>query len=95
MHSGLLLVSENQALPSANAKQKQKRSKSTQQLPYKGGLRIEDTRTLIEASQTTVPTEAAATAEVPNQAVKPPKKAQSRCSGCNKLGHNIRNCPNR
>lgn len=87
-----LLAKEYLALRAANAKQRQKRTRSTRQIAHDGSLNAQEFRALIEATESAIPTEAVATAGVQNQANTPPRRAQPRCSGCRETGHNIRNC---
>jgi hypothetical protein len=75
MQGAVLLARENQDLRTANAKQRQKRTRSTRQLVHEGGLSVEEARTLIQRRETLVETEAVTPAETTNQASTQPIRA--------------------
>ena len=93
IHNSVLLAEENRALRAVNAKQKQKRSRSTRQLPHNTALSATEARTLIQATQGPIEAEASTTVEMTNQASTQPKRAPPRCSGCGMIGHKINRCP--
>jgi hypothetical protein len=93
MYSVVLLAEENRALRAINVKQKQKRLRSTRQLPYDIALSTEEARTLLQASQNHVEAEASTTTEMTNQASTQLNRASPRCSGCGGIGHKINRCP--
>jgi hypothetical protein len=93
MHSAVLLAEENRGLRAANAKKRQKRSRSTRQIPHDTGLSASEARTLIQASQNHVEAEASTTAEMTNQASTQPIRALPKCSGCGEIGHKVNRCP--
>jgi hypothetical protein len=93
IHSAVLLAEENRGLRAANARKKQKRSRSTRQLPHDTALSAAEARTLIQASQQPVEAEASASTEITNQASTQPTRAPPRCSGCGGIGHKINRCP--
>jgi hypothetical protein len=93
MHSAVLLTEENRGLRAANAKQRQKRSRSTRQIPHDAALSATEAHTLIQATQQPVEAGASTTAEMTNQASTQPIRAPPRCSGCGGIGHKINRCP--
>jgi hypothetical protein len=92
IHSTALLTEEVRGLRATIANLTRKRTLSKRRISHNSSLAAHETSTLIESPQSAVQTDAVATAQVSNQAVKPPKRAQARCSGCGETGHNIRNC---
>jgi hypothetical protein len=92
MHRTMLLTEEVRGLRATIANLTRKRTLSKRRISHNSSLAAHETSTLIESPQSAVQTDAVATAQVSNQAVKPPKRAQARCSGCGETGHNIRNC---
>jgi hypothetical protein len=98
MHSATLLSQENANLRAANEKKRQKRQRSTRQIPCEEGLTVEEGQKL--AKQLNQPVEGDGVGshgqgELPNQAIQPPTRAPPRCSGCREIGHRINVCKNR
>ncbi|KAK5787481.1 hypothetical protein VI817_009978 [Penicillium citrinum] len=93
MHSAVLLAEENRALCAANARKKQKRSRSKRQIPHDTALNTIEARALIQASQYPVEAEASVSTEIANQASTHRIRAPPRCSGCGVIGHKINRCP--
>jgi hypothetical protein len=93
MHSAVFLAEENRALRAANARKKQKRSRSRRQLPHDTALSATEARALIQASQQPAEAEAANSMEIINEASTQRTRAPPRCSGCNIVGHKINRCP--
>lgn len=98
MHNAALLAKENADLRAANEKKRQKCTRSTRQIPHKGGLTVEEAMQLIQ--QPVEPVEHIQ--PPPAGPVEPPilppptvKRAPPRCSGCKNIGHSITWCPSR
>ncbi|KAJ5735363.1 uncharacterized protein N7483_000488 [Penicillium malachiteum] len=92
LHNTALLAQENANLRAANEKKRQKRSRSTRQVPCEQGLTVEEGLQLL--TQLELPVEAPAVephtqVELPIQPNQPAPRAQPRCSGCREVGHRI------
>lgn len=93
MQGAVLLARQNQDLRAANAKQRQKRTRSTRQIVHEGGLSVEEARTLIQDRGNPVEAEASTIAETTNEASTQSIRAPAKCSGCGEIGHRINKCP--
>ncbi|KAJ5234886.1 uncharacterized protein N7469_004054 [Penicillium citrinum] len=98
LHSSALLAKENADYHTANEKKRQKRNRSTRQIPCEEGLTVEEglqlgqqLKSLDEAIQVDSHTQS----ELPNQAAVSATRAPPRCSGCREIGHKINACKNR
>ncbi|KAJ5731126.1 uncharacterized protein N7483_005634 [Penicillium malachiteum] len=92
LHNTALLAQENANLRAVNEKKRQKRSRSTRQVPCEQGLTVEEGLQLL--TQLELPVEAPAVephtqVELPIQPNQPAPRAQPRCSGCREAGHRI------
>jgi hypothetical protein len=97
LHNSALLAKENDNLRTANKKKRQKRTRSKRQIAH-GGLSIEEGLQL--AQQPIQPVEANKEVshrevDLPNQPVRPARRAPPTCSGCGQIGHRITSCKNR
>jgi hypothetical protein len=98
MHSTALLEVETHKLRAAHEKQKQKRQRSTRQIPNEGGMTVQEGQEAIQqATQVIEPPVAPPAAQQPAPILPPPpvRRRQARCSGCQGVGHSITWCPNR
>jgi hypothetical protein len=98
LHNTALLAQENANLRAANEKKRQKRNRSTRQIPCNSGLTVEEGLRLVR--QLDQPVEATAVVshtqgELPIQPDRPATRAPPRCSGCREIGHRINTCKNR
>jgi hypothetical protein len=98
LHNTALLAQENANLRAANEKKRQKRNRSTRQIPCNSGLTVEEGLRLVQ--QLDQPVEATAVVshtqgELPIQPDRPATRAPPRCSGCREIGHRINTCKNR
>jgi hypothetical protein len=98
LHNTTLLAKEKDDLRAANKKKLQKRTRSTRRIAHKGGLTIEEGLQL--AQQPIQPVEADEVVsheavDLPNQPVRPARRAPPTCSGCGQIGHRITSCKNR
>lgn len=95
MHSAAILAKENQDLHAANERQKQNRTRSTQQIPHEGGLSIQEAHELIDVpiemqiARTMVPSDHR------TPALQPPRRKPPTCKKCGEEGHRSDHCPNR
>ncbi|CEJ62228.1 hypothetical protein PMG11_10734 [Penicillium brasilianum] len=97
LHTAALLSQENANLRIANEKKRQKRQRSTRQIPCEEGLSVEEAIQLV--GQLNQPVEGDRVGsheqgELPNQAIQPRPRAPPRCSGCGQIGHKINRCIN-
>jgi hypothetical protein len=97
LHTAALLSQENANLRTANKKKRQKRQRSTRQIPYEEGLSVKEAIQL--AKQLNQPVEGVGVGshkqgELPNQAIQPRPRAPPRCSGYRQIGHKINRCNN-
>jgi hypothetical protein len=98
MHSAALLSQENANLRAFNEKKRQKRQRSTRQMPCEEGLTVEEGQQLAEQLNQPVEGDGVGShgqGELPNQAIQPRPRAPPRCSGCWQIGHQINRCDNR
>jgi hypothetical protein len=98
LHGAALLAQENNDLRQSNEKKRQKRTRSKRQIAHEGGLSIEEGLQL--AQQLVQPVEADEVVsheavDLPNQPVRPARRAPPTCSGCGQIGHRITSCKNR
>lgn len=98
MHSAALLAQEVTNLRAANEKKRQKRTRSSRQIPHEGGLSVEEGLQL--AQQLDQPVEGDRVVshmqgDLPNQPDQPAKRAPPRCSGYREIENRINSCKNR
>jgi hypothetical protein len=98
MHNAALLTQEKPNLRAANEKKRQKRNRSTRQIPCKGGLSVEEGLQLAQQLNGLVKGEEVvshAQAELSIQPDQPATRAPPRCNGCREIDHRTNSCKNR
>jgi hypothetical protein len=98
LHNAAILAQENANLRAANEKKRQKRNRSTRQIPHEGGLSVEEGLQLVEQLDQPVEGDEVVShgqGELPSQANPPRTRAPPKCSGCGEIGHRINRCKNR
>ena len=94
MHGASILAKENHDLHAANEKQKQKRQRSRKQLPFTGGISIQEARELIDRPNQV--DEASNSARIESEGITSQQAARAplQCSNCRNIGHKRLQCPN-